>query len=105
MKKQELIISGMTCAACSGRIERKLGKTEGVTEAVVNLAGEKGTFTFDPDIISETEIIAIIEKMGYGAKLPADEEKLNKKNEIKVFKIKFVVAAVFSVILFYIAIN
>lgn len=107
MKKQELIISGMTCAACSGRIERKLGKTEGVTEAVVNLAGEKGTFTFDPDVISETEIIAIIEKMGYGAKLPekvtADEEKLNKEIEIKVFKIKFAVAAVFSVILFYIA--
>ena len=63
MKKQELIISGMTCAACSGRIERKLGKTEGVAEAVVNLAGEKATFTFDPDIISETEIIDIIEKI------------------------------------------
>ncbi|MBR2472209.1 MAG: cadmium-translocating P-type ATPase [Clostridia bacterium] len=105
MKKQELIITGMTCAACSGRIERKLGKTEGVTEAVVNLAGEKGTFTFDPDIISETEIIAIIEKMGYGAKFPEkiNEEKLNKKTEIKVFKIKFAVAAVFSVLLFYIA--
>ncbi len=103
MKKQELIISGMTCAACSGRIERKLGKTEGVIEAVVNLAGEKGTFTFDPQIISETEIISIIEKMGYGAKRPADEDKLNNKNEIKVFKIKFSVAAIFSVILFYIA--
>lgn len=103
MKKQELIISGMTCAACSGRIERKLGKTEGVTEAVVNLAGEKGTFTFDPAIISETEIIAIIEKMGYGARLPADEDKLNKKTEIKVFKKKFAVAAVFTVILFYVA--
>ena len=107
MKKQELIITGMTCAACSGRIERKLGKTEGVTEAVVNLAGEKGTFTFDPDIISEEKIIEIITNMGYGARLPekvnADEEKLNKKNEIKVFKIKFAVAAVFSVLLFYIA--
>ncbi len=107
MKKQELIISGMTCAACSGRIERKLGKTEGVFEAVVNLAGEKGTFTFDPDVISETEIIAIIKKMGYGARLPKkvseDEEKLNKKTEIRIMRIKFVVAAVFSVVLFYIA--
>ena len=103
MKKQELIISGMTCAACSGRIERKLGKTEGISEAVVNLAGEKGTFTFDPDIISQNEIIEIIEKMGYGATIPADEEKLNKQNEIKIFKIKFAVAAVFTVILFYVA--
>ena len=45
----ELEISGMTCASCANRIERKLNKLDGVT-ATVNYATEKAKVTFDPSV-------------------------------------------------------
>ncbi|MBU0752684.1 MAG: heavy metal translocating P-type ATPase [Gammaproteobacteria bacterium] len=77
----ELSISGMTCAACSGRIERQLNKLEGV-EAVVNLAAEKAHIRYAPNLIDRAALIATIEKTGFGATLStADthgEEKARK---------------------------
>ncbi|HEU0285868.1 MAG TPA: heavy metal translocating P-type ATPase [Nocardioidaceae bacterium] len=65
----ELQISGMTCASCANRIERKLNKLDGVT-ATVNYATEKAKVTFpaqlDPDVLLST-----VEQAGYGAALPA----------------------------------
>ena len=58
----ELSISGMTCAACSGRIERQLNKLAGV-EAVVNLAAEKAHIRYAPKIIDQAKLIAL-ERMG-----------------------------------------
>ncbi|GAA1173249.1 heavy metal translocating P-type ATPase [Ornithinimicrobium humiphilum] len=61
----DLAITGMTCASCSARIERKLNKLDGV-EASVNLATEKASVTF-PSALSVTDIVATVEKTGYGA--------------------------------------
>ncbi|KUG51964.1 carbonate dehydratase [Serinicoccus chungangensis] len=61
----DLAISGMTCASCSARIERKLGRLEGV-EASVNLATEKASVSF-PSALSVADIVATVEKTGYGA--------------------------------------
>ncbi|MGD8149956.1 heavy metal translocating P-type ATPase [Ornithinimicrobium sp. Y1694] len=61
----DLAITGMTCASCSARIERKLNKLDGV-EASVNLATEKATVTF-PSALSVADIVATVEKSGYGA--------------------------------------
>ncbi|WP_281964902.1 heavy metal translocating P-type ATPase [Serinicoccus marinus] len=61
----DLAISGMTCASCSARIERKLNKVDGV-EASVNLATEKASVTF-PSALSVTDIVGVVEKTGYGA--------------------------------------
>ncbi|MDP2795474.1 MAG: heavy metal translocating P-type ATPase [Sulfurisoma sp.] len=77
----ELSISGMTCAACSGRIERQLNKLAGV-EAVVNLAAEKAHIRYAPNLIDAAALIATIEKTGFGATLSTadthEEEKARK---------------------------
>ena len=55
----------MTCASCVNRIERFLGNAEGVSEATVNLATERATVRFDPDLIDRAGIVSTIEAAGY----------------------------------------
>ncbi|WPF83120.1 heavy metal translocating P-type ATPase [Sanguibacter sp. 4.1] len=64
-----LEISGMTCASCAMRIEKKLNKLDGVV-ATVNYATEKARVTV-PDGFDPAMLIAEVEKTGYGAALPA----------------------------------
>ena len=52
MEKSTLVITGMSCAACSARIDKKLHAMEGITEANVNLATGKATVSFDPSLIN-----------------------------------------------------
>lgn len=61
----ELDIEGMTCASCVGRVERKLGKLDGV-QAVVNLPLESARVTV-PDAISDDQITATVNAAGYKA--------------------------------------
>ncbi len=65
-KKINLDIEGMTCAACSTRVEKVLNKQEGVDNAVVNLLGHKATIDYNPDKISENDLVEAIKKSGYG---------------------------------------
>ena len=65
--RQELTISGMTCASCVARIERKLGRLEGVESASVNLATERASVAYDPNRVSPSQLIGAIEAAGYGA--------------------------------------
>ena len=64
-RRVDLDVTGMTCASCVGRVERKLGKLEGVT-ASVNLPLEQATVTA-PAGVSDEELVAAVEKAGYGA--------------------------------------
>jgi Cu+-exporting ATPase len=64
----ELEISGMTCAACANRIERKLNKVPGVT-ATVNYATEKAKVYHVADVAAR-DLVAVVESAGYGARLP-----------------------------------
>jgi Cu+-exporting ATPase len=67
----ELDITGMTCASCANRIERKLGKLPGVT-ATVNYATEKAQVQVAADGTADPEaLIAAVESAGYGATIPA----------------------------------
>jgi P-type Cu+ transporter len=68
----ELPISGMTCASCANRIERRLNKLDGVT-ATVNYATEKARVEFDPGAVAAGELVAAVEAAGYGAIVPAAE--------------------------------
>ena len=70
----DLAITGMTCASCSARIERNLGKIEGV-EASVNLATEKATVRH-PDSVDVDQLIATVESSGYGATVIEPESRL-----------------------------
>jgi Cu+-exporting ATPase len=64
----ELEISGMTCASCANRIERKLNKMDGVT-ATVNYATEKARVAF-PEGLDPADLVRTVEEAGYGAALP-----------------------------------
>jgi Cu+-exporting ATPase len=64
----ELELTGMTCAACANRIERKLNKVPGVV-ATVNYATEKAKVRYE-DTVTTEDLVAAVEAAGYGAKLP-----------------------------------
>lgn len=66
----ELDITGMTCASCANRIERKLNKVDGVT-ATVNFATERAKVSF-PDTIDPAELVSTVEQAGYGASIKPD---------------------------------
>jgi Cu+-exporting ATPase len=66
MKKETVKISGMTCAACAQRIQKVVGKLDGIDNANVNLATEKLVVEFDDSKASIPVIKAAIEKIGYG---------------------------------------
>jgi len=68
----ELDITGMTCASCAARIERKLNKLDGV-QARVNYATEKATVLIPPEL-DLTHLIQVVEQTGYGAALPQPDE-------------------------------
>src|SRR6266702_2591615 len=61
-------VTGMTCASCVRRIEKALGRVDGVAEASVNLATEKATVLYDPAVASAAHMQAAVEKAGYGVR-------------------------------------
>ena len=73
-------VKGMTCAACSSRVERNLSKLEGVAEASVNLATETASVTFDSVKIDSTALFAAVEKAGYSAVLNTKTVTLDVKD-------------------------
>jgi Cu+-exporting ATPase len=68
----ELDISGMTCASCANRVERKLNKLDGVA-ATVNYATEKARVSYPVGLAPE-ELVRTVEQAGYGATLPRPRE-------------------------------
>jgi Cu+-exporting ATPase len=108
MKNTTLKIEGMTCAACATRIEKVTKKLEGVDTSSVNLATEKLSISYDEKTVTIEDIIHSIQKAGYGAstiknKNTVDEDKIKKQKEIKTLWTKFIVSAIFSIPLLYIA--
>ena len=66
-------VTGMTCAACSARIQRTLERAPGVASANVNLMTNSATVEFDPAVSSLDALVATIKDTGYGAELPRPE--------------------------------
>lgn len=99
-KQIELKITGMSCAACSAKIERKLSKTEGVLNAAVNLATEKASISFEPSKLKTSDITQIIENLGYKAELAEevskDTEKEQREKEIRKLRYELIASAVLS---------
>ena len=69
MKKQLLDITGMSCSACSSRIEKVVNRMQGVEQMSVNLLKNNAHVTFDESVVDEKAIIARIEKLGFGARV------------------------------------
>ena len=101
-----LVITGMTCAACAARIEKVLSKMPGITEASVNLAAERARVVYD-ESLDLNDIIRLINRTGYGASLPSpsqpDEDRIRRDRESRRMWIKFIISACFALPLIYIA--
>jgi P-type Cu+ transporter len=61
----DLPIEGMTCGACAARIERGLGRLDGVASASVNLAAERATVVYDPAVTGPPAFAAKVAALGY----------------------------------------
>lgn len=109
MNKTVLIpIEGMTCASCTQSVERRLNKHVGITSVSVNLVTEVAQVTYDPEQVRLSEIKQMIVTLGFVPKdaerrRSVDEDKRKKEAEIKDMWVRFTMASIFTVPLFYIA--
>lgn len=107
MKEETIPVGGMTCSACSKAIERKVSKLSGVESISVNFATEKAVVHYNPEQIRLSEIKQTIIKAGYTPlEVEAEsieEDRARKKKEGQLLMYKFIIAAVFSIPLLYIA--
>lgn len=73
LQKEQFDITGMTCSACSARIENSVGKLPGIREVSVNLLKNSMAASYDESVLDTAGIIKAVEKAGYGAfpKTPA----------------------------------
>ncbi|MDR1855138.1 MAG: heavy metal translocating P-type ATPase, partial [Azoarcus sp.] len=94
----DLAISGMTCAACSARLEKVLNRLPGV-EATVNLASERATLRFAPGALTLDDACAAVARAGFSA-MPAaadrEEERARKAKEWRAGLVRFWIAVVFT---------
>jgi Cu+-exporting ATPase len=74
----EMAIEGMTCAACSTRIEKLLNRLPGV-EAVVNLATERATIRYLPGVVAPAVLIATVARAGFSGRLADDRARADEK--------------------------
>ncbi|HRC81568.1 MAG TPA: heavy metal translocating P-type ATPase [Sedimentibacter sp.] len=109
MKTQKFEVTGMTCSACSARIEKNINKTDGVIEASVNLLTNSMIVKYDESVLSVDEIIKVVENTGYGASPVQDKKKEVKsqakddKSEIREMKKRVIISLIFAAPLFYIS--
>ena len=88
MIRETYDVSGMSCSACSARVEKAVGKILGAENVSVNLLTNSMQLS-RPENISVEEIIATVEKSGYGAKLKSKKSpRQNISEEIREMKIR-----------------
>ena len=108
-QRLDIGVGGMTCAACVGRVERTIGKLPGVVETSVNLATEKASVTYLPEIVTAARIGEAVDAAGYevreteGAEPGEDRERAARQAEIAGLRRHVIVAAAFTVPLFLVA--
>ena len=101
-------VTGMSCAACSARVEKTVQNLTGVTRAAVNLATESLTVTYLPGLITPGEIARVVQKAGYGlvvstegagAAEPGAAAEAARRKQVELIRLKFIVALAVGVIL------
>jgi Cu+-exporting ATPase len=75
----DIPVSGMTCAACQARVQRRLAREPGVQDAAVNLMTRTASVTYDPAEASPQSLVDAIRATGYGADLPVDRSVLEEQ--------------------------
>ncbi len=85
-------VSGMTCAACSARVQRALERVPGVSAANVNLMTGSATVEFDPETVAPEQLVEVVRATGYGAELPeaaaSAEEELQDRDEVQAEELR-----------------
>jgi copper-transporting P-type ATPase V len=83
-ERAELAIEGMSCASCANRVQRTLGRREGVTQARVNFATGRAAVVFDPQAVSVDDLLGSVDSLGYLASVPAGaQDEAEDANEIE----------------------
>jgi len=97
-EKTDLDVFGMTCAACSTRIEKVLNKQDGVKHATVNLTTESATIEYNPGLVDVKSLIDKIKNVGYDAKPKAEakEKQTYKEKQLKNMKTKLIISVLLS---------
>ncbi len=96
-------VTGMTCSACSAGIERAVGKLKGVTKAEVSLMGKTLQVDYDPNMLTQEQIFACVQSLGYGIALPSTENMSQKNNKDKRLFIRFLISATLLLPLLYLS--
>lgn len=107
--KQSFDVTGMSCAACSARVEKCVGSLEGVKNVSVNLLKNSMSVEYDETALDDSDIIKAVEDGGYGAAPKTDMSGAkpaaakNEDSAADAMLNRLIVSAVFSVILMYTA--
>lgn len=86
IEKLSIPVEGMTCASCVARVEKTIAKFDGIKSVNVNLATEKASFEYDPNLVDLNKLAETIEDAGYKLDLSALDKKATSDNvsELKV---------------------
>lgn len=113
MKKQNFVITGMTCSACSSRVEKCVSAIDGTSDVSVNLLTNSMRLSFDENLTSEDDIIQTVIRAGYGAAVKGSETAGSaassgvgsnpQEEQIKNLKFRFIVSLCFLVPLMFIS--
>lgn len=119
MQKEQFDITGMTCSACSARVEKSVSRLPGIHEVSVNLLKNSMVASYDESVLNVQEIVQAVEKAGYGAAIKsagnnrqmkgADNKQLavseenTAQKEYKQMKTRLLLSALFTIPLFYIS--
>lgn len=103
-------ITGMTCSACSARVEKAVGQLEGIQSLSVNLLTHSMQASFDPDTLGVEQILGAAKKAGYGASLWNSPEQAGtptkntrSQEEIQAFVPRLLVSFGFLIPLMYLS--
>ena len=115
MQKEKFDVTGMTCSACSSRVEKCVSKLDGTSNVTVNLLTNSMQVEYDEKVLSERQIIDAVVKAGYGANVQNVKSSASSSQEraaasgnpveeqMKNMKFRLIVSFVFLVPLMYVS--
>lgn len=115
MKKEKFDVTGMTCSACSARVEKTVAGMEGTCDVSVNLLKNSMVVSYDENAVSEADIIGAVVKAGYGASVAGSAKSGTGDastssgaadaalEEVKQMKRRLIISIIFTLPIFYIS--
>ena len=115
MKKEKFDVTGMTCSACSARVEKTVAGMEGTCDVSVNLLKNSMVVSYDENAVSEADIIGAVVKAGYGASVAGSAKSGTGDSstssgaadaaleEVKQMKRRLIISIIFTLPIFYIS--